>query len=351
MPTTTTSPRKRPTLAEVARLSNVSPAVASLVLSGRTGSARYSPETAERVQRIARTLHYRPSVATRILRENTSTMLGLALPGMGEAYMSKFLPGAIAAAGKLGYQIVVNIAGIGTSDYEPRIDELLARDVDGVILFAQGSFQQSEIYRELTTLRRPVVFVEHDLGGQPFDFVGVDDLDGYRQAVERLKQLGHRRIGFLYEVEGSNTWPSAHQRRLDFEQAIDEANLPVLPSAYVQVMNESSLDEYWPARAAEQDVTAVVVRGDVRARRLRERLAQVGLRVPQDLSLINITAHNYDNDRLRFDSIWTPLEQMGARCVELLVEQIRHPRPPRRELFKGMLVPGETCRVIGSTHE
>lgn len=342
---------KRATLADVARLSGVSTATASQVLSGGKGSIRYSVETAERVRWVARSLYYRPALARRYLRQKQTKTLGITLPGVSatgdfEPYSSCLLPAAIHAAVEAGYELIVTIAKLKPQEFSQRITHLLDRDVDGLILIPPKGFEQTDVYRELIETQRAVVTVEHPLAADAFDFVGMDDMADYRQAVEYLKQLGHRHIGFLYEPESDI--PSAHQRRVEFEQAIDEAGLPVSPRCYQQIAGSDDVEgarQTW--RELQHPVTAVVVRGHMRTQWVCDHLKAVGVRVPQDVSVINITAHDYSEMRMQYDSIRTPVGEIGRRAVELLINRIQqHPLPPRQVLLPGHRVAGATCAAL-----
>jgi LacI family transcriptional regulator len=341
-------PVRRVTISDVARLSGVSKAVVSQVLSGRNNTIRCSLATAERVQQIARSLFYRPAAGARIIRDRQTRILGVVLPASAEAYLSRLLPACIERAVQLGYELLVTCASVVSEDYGQRVSGLLDRDVDGLILFGSMTLADSPVYQELMASPRAVVLVEHDLPGSPFDFVGLDDLASYRLAIDHLRKLGHTHIGFIYEKESQT--PSAHQRRMDFEKAIDEAGLPVLPRYYQQIghhFSEEDEKSLAPILDKPGPMTCLVVRGHDRVRWLYHSLVRRGFKVPADLSIVNISVHDYREEKLDFTSVQTPIDQMGRSCVELLVERIKEPqRPVERVLLAGRFVGGETTASV-----
>jgi DNA-binding LacI/PurR family transcriptional regulator len=338
----TAQPPRRATLTEIARLSKVSPAVVSQILSARKGTIRYSPATAERVRRIARSLHYRPTLAAKILHEGRTNMIGMLLPWSSEVYLSYFLPRAIETATRHGYELVVTVGDPSDPVYHERVVNLLNRDVDGLVLFPTLHFKDQEFYRELVEGHRPVVLVEHDIGAEPFDLVAMDDLDACRRIIAHLKVLNHQRIGFSYELEAVG--PSAHQRRIDFEQAVDEAGLPVLPKYYFQTPWQGDPNVVPRLMKALPDLTALVIRGHDRTQWIYQELIKQGVKIPGDLSMVNITAHKYEEARVRFDSYHTGIEDMARISVEFLIDHLQNPgRSPTRVYISGTLIPGETC--------
>ena len=338
--------RRRTTLADVARVSGVSVAAASQVLSGQKGATRYSPATAARVREAARLLRYRPSLAGRIIRQGRTGIMGLVLPALADAYVTSLAPGCITAATRCGYELIVSAAHLASDEYQQRVSHLLDLDVDGLVLFASQELIRSEVYRELVESRRPVVLLEHDTADQNVDFVGMDDLANYRQAVGRLKSLGHQRIGLIYELEYAV--PSAHVRRLAFEQAVDELGLPVLPRYCIQTAHHrdaQSLAALTPVLEAKGDLTALVVRGHWRMEWMYQALLEWGWAVPDDVSLVNISGHDYRRDRLRITAVQTPIAKMGEQAVQLLTHRIGHPDdPPQRILLPGELIEGTTVK-------
>ncbi len=346
--TTTTRTRQRATLAEIGRLSKVSPTVVSQVLSGRKGTSRYSDETAKRVKQIAKRLHYRPGLASKFVRQGRTQILGIAIPSIIEAYVARLLPACIEAASDLGFQLLVNQAVLTSDDYDERISKLLDANVDGLIFFGKPSFFESELHKELIATRQPVVCVEHDVVGSEIDFIGIDETNCSRLAVEHLKKLGHQRIGFLYEQESQI--PAAHDRRVAFENAIEQAKLPVLSDAYIQTSHNllPNVDAVISKLTdPDEAITAVVVRGHKRARWLYDHLVKSNFRIPKNLSIIDMTAHDYAAEAFKFNSVRTPLEAMGKQAVELLVARINNPeRPAQRVLCAGELKPGHTVHQI-----
>src|SRR6201994_2571653 len=88
-------PRRRPTIADVARAAGVSPAAVSFAVNDRPG---VSPETRERIIAVARELGWTPSASARALTEARTRAIGLVLARDAEAleldaFFVRFLSG------------------------------------------------------------------------------------------------------------------------------------------------------------------------------------------------------------------------------------------------------------------
>ena len=271
------------------------------------------------------------------LCEDDAHLLQLVLPSPNEVYLSAALPGGLAKAKELGYELIVGMDELNNPNYLKRLSSLLDRDVDGVLLFPSPDFENSSLHHELLNSHRAAVLMEHNVRAGDLDFVGMDDHAAYRSVLKHLVELGHQRIGFLYEEE--QNVPSAHMRRMEFDQAVDEFDLPVLPRYYFSTSasgNDISDERVCQVLQGVGDYTALVVRGRLRAEFFYNAAQQRGIRVPEDLSIVVISGHDYQRDRVQFTSLRTAMQQIGSTAVDLLVQRLSQ---PNRDI-QTVLVPG-----------
>ena len=119
------------TIRDVAKLAGVSPMTVSRVING---SPKVSPDTRERVEAAIAELHYVPNTLARGLTQQRSGTIGMVVPDLGDPFFTLVLRGAEQVARAAGYRVIVCNT---TSDGELEasyIDDLIANQVDGVIL-------------------------------------------------------------------------------------------------------------------------------------------------------------------------------------------------------------------------
>jgi LacI family transcriptional regulator len=130
----TTSSGRRVTLTDVASRAGVSTTTASYILNGRSEQMRIAPATERRVRDAVEALGYRPNRSARTLRTSHTATIGLISDFLaGGHFSSQMLLGAGAAARSADHLLL-----IGETDGDPSveaayIDELLDRQVDGII--------------------------------------------------------------------------------------------------------------------------------------------------------------------------------------------------------------------------
>jgi LacI family transcriptional regulator len=310
-------------LADVARAAGVGTSIASRVLNGDpTVSIRI--ETRERILAAARELNYRPNAMARGLRLSRTMSLGIIINLAYYDENAEILAAVESAAASAGYVTLI----ADTADFVSRGEAyrrlLFERRVDGLLI--ASIFVSDDFVRELQAEGVPLVVVARQVGGVHPN-VTVDDALGLRMAVDHLVGLGHRRIGYLAgpaEVDPAS-------RRLDgFRAGMRAAGLR-MPSRFVKpcpVDDASVLDAAHRLLEQEPSPTAIAVWSSTAAVRALAVARRLGLRVPEQLSVI---AYN-DSPIAGYlepplTTVHMPLAEMARGAVGCLLEVIEGGAP------------------------
>jgi DNA-binding LacI/PurR family transcriptional regulator len=304
-------------LTEVARKAGVSEATVSRVLNGRGG---VSESTRASVLTALDILGYeRPTK----LRGERARLVGLVLPELQNPIfpaLAEVVTGALAQRGLTPALCARTIGGISEADY---VEMLLDHQVSGVI-FAGGNYAHAgarhEHYQRLSDRKLPVVQINAGIEDLGFARVSTDDAVAVEQAYGHLVSLGHEKVGLVLGPE--DHVPS--RRKLEAVIAIAGRHGRPSPEEYV----ERSSFSMEGARAAaprlfERGVTAFICASDVLALGVVRAARRLGLRVPEDVSVVG-----YDDSALMncteppLTTIRQPIEAMGQAAVDLLVTRI-----------------------------
>ncbi|MDQ1292630.1 MAG: LacI family transcriptional regulator, repressor for deo operon, udp, cdd, tsx, nupC, and nupG [Actinomycetota bacterium] len=302
----------RPTGHDVARLAGVSQATVSLVFSGRSGR-RVSEATRERVRQAAHELGYQPQATARQLRLGRTGLLLLTVPDIRGPFFARVLASAHDAAQSRGLTIVVSSNWNG----ETLSRITLAHQFDGLLVCSPRDCQVSRLPPHV-----PVVLLDSDpqLMAPGRGVLPLDVADGMRQAVRHLIELGHDRIGHLRYSRASHTF---RVRQAAFEE--ETRGLQVTERS----VGEGEGVEI--TRVAAQELLgtpdrpdAVICDDDVAAAGIYHAAFELGLRIPEDLSVVGID--NLDTAMFFTPSLTTvdlPGEELGRRGVEALAALLR----------------------------
>jgi LacI family transcriptional regulator, repressor for deo operon, udp, cdd, tsx, nupC, and nupG len=230
------------------------------------------------------------------------------------------LQGIAQAAAAAGYSIVPITTDYELSHETRAADLLLARGVDALILCVANA-ARSAVLTRLRTARAPYVLVYNRHGRHPC--VSVDGRAAVTALVARLHALGHRDI---LMVSGALVASDrAQQRHEGYLQGMASAGLKpqLLEVPFMEGATER-IAAYLAARQVmPQAPTAVVCSNDLLAIRCMRAARQLGLRIPEDLSVAGFDGIALGEDMTpALSTIVQPSTEIGVRSVELLVQTL-----------------------------
>lgn len=313
-PKTETSARV--TQADVARSAGVSISVVSRELNGDP-ALRARPETRRRIHAAVRELGYTPNHAARSLRLAKAFAVGLVVPDLTNPIFDALIRGIEDAADGLGYHVLVG----RTERLEPGADFLrrMAGEgrVDGFLVQLRDETELRDVGRLAEAGGRPVVLI-NSRWSQPGSVVHDDEAAG-RLATEHLLGLGHRDIALIGGDVHSHT---ARARQRGYLQALHGAGMRrrsawVLDRPYEPEAGRLAVREL--CTAARRRPTAVVVANINAAIGVLRGALEVGLTVPEQLSVAAIHDHwLIEYTRPRLTTVRLPQYELGQEAMRLL---------------------------------
>jgi DNA-binding LacI/PurR family transcriptional regulator len=303
---------------DVAALANVSTATASRALSGR---GPVSPEARERVLRASAELRFVPSANAAGLASGRSRNIGVIVPGVDRWFFAKVLRGISEELLDQGYDLSLYTTG-GSHEHQEKVlaDYLMRQRLDAVVPVA---LELSARERErLLGIGRPVVGVG---GAMPGVFtVGIDQEAAGALATGHLIGLGHRRIAHVTAgTDPERDFALTPTRRSGFEHEMARAGLEVRPS-WVVTSDFTLNDAYARSKlllAGPERPTAVFAASDEMAAGTVLAARDLGLRVPDDVSVVGVDGHEL-GEVFGLTTVRQFPERQGARAAGLLLQQL-----------------------------
>ncbi len=333
------------TIDDIATKAGVSKMTVSRVLNGASYQRPTFARRAERIRRIADQLGYRPNAYAKVVstgRFNAITLL------LSEDFTRSPLPprmlyGIQAAAAEAGLTVNLHLVTDQQLDDEQFVPPSLKEwHSDGILI----NYQKS-LHRRLPELieryRVPAVWLNIDAD---HDCVRPDDFAAGRDATRRLLDLGHRRVWHVnYSLRKNTGHYSEIERRDGYIQAMTDAGLePVMIDRYHPTLGDyyHSHDTWVSVLGRHDRPTAIVCYGSVGLSILQHVVPRVGLRVPDDLSLVTFGSASVF-DALPIDTWVSPDDQVGRVAFEMLQQKIAHPDQALcRQTIPFTFAPGES---------
>lgn len=286
---------KSVTIVQIAKECGVSVATVSRVLNG---SAPVAEEKRTRVLEAIARHHYSPNAFARSLVSRQSMTLGVLIPDIANPYFSSMFTSFEAAAQEAGYSVLLcNTAFSSFRAEEKALREaayfqtMVDKRVDGVLVVGgQADLSHpGEGYRaalQELAARLPVVVLGSPLEGVDCPFIQRERGQGVFSCVNYLASLGHRRIAFVGGEPGVDI---TEQRLRAFREAVETLGLSRDPGL-VQMSDYYAPDGCLAAKrllSGGTAFTAILAMNDNVALGVYRALADAGLRIPQDVSVIS----------------------------------------------------------------
>jgi len=320
----------RPGLKQVAAVAGVSHMTVSRVLSGHPN---IRDSTRAKVLKAVDELNYRPNVAARSLVTQRTERIGV-LVESGDAFgPSSTLRAIERAARSRGYS-VTSVALRDERDMTPvdAVEHLTGLGIDALCIIAPRSSSVATLRTIEIGVPTLVVKSEDD---PTFLTVSVDQQAGTAEAVDHLASLGHRDV---LHLSGPLDWLDARSRERAFHARAKSWGMRERPIVVGDWTPDSGY-EFAASLTSVPEFTAMVVANDDMALGVIHGLAERGIRVPQDVSVIGFDDLPSARHMLPpLTTVRQDFDKLGTTVSEVIHAHVHGQEIPRRTRIATQLV-------------
>jgi LacI family transcriptional regulator len=314
--------KRRVTIRDVAERAGVSVATASRVLSGNYPVPQ---ATRSRVLRAAQAIDYVANAHARALVGGGRKMVAVLVRQVTSPFYAQVAEGVEAEAAAHGWLCLVGTTG-GEPQRELEFVQLMREEGARLVILVGGVVEDDD-YRKRVTQYAEALDASGArlvLCGRPAPdpdipalVVEFDNAAGARAVTGHLLSAGHRKIVFLGGLPGNTALDA---RVAGYRAALAEHGLPpraahVVDCGLGRANGHRALAELLRER---RDFTAVFAGDDMVAAGALRALAEAGLRVPEDMSVVG-----YNDIPLAADfnppltTVRTPALELGREAVRI----------------------------------
>ena len=304
------------TLKQLAEQIGLSPGTVSVVLNNTPRADSIPQKTKDKIFQAAKELNYRPHYFAQSLRAKRSFTVGVMVSELVGNYCAIVLNGIENALTKEGYFYLTTSHYHRQDLLKHNPQMLIERHVDGLIAVDTQILFKTDL---------PVVTVAGHEEIKGVVNVVLDHQIAAELAIKHLYDLGHRKIAVIKgqdfstdtEVRWQTINKAAQDRGIDIGETLTEqleGNIGTPELGYIATKKILAKEKNFTALFAFNDVSAI---GAIRA------LKEVGMRVPEDVSVLgfdDIYAAEYHNPALT--TIRQPLFEMGKLAAQTLLNSI-----------------------------
>lgn len=324
---------------EVAAAAGVSISTVSRVLNGSGYSGQ---DVRQRVQQAVARLGYEPDYTARHLRTGRSRTIGYLLPSIANPFAALHLSEVERLAQVAGYSLLV-----GSSERPSRDKELVAffenRRLEGIVAAPAHEYADPQA-SPFGTTTLPTVIIDREMG-PAFDSVLIDHVQGMRQVMQYLLELGHRRIALF--ALGQQLRPGREKVR-GYRAALEAAGLAFDPRLVhlTDYSLESSREPMRRMLQLDEPPTALIAVGTQLLSGAVHVVREAGLEIPRDMSVVGIgTLETLELMYPPATALRYNFQDSAKAAVQLMLERIEKlaPQQARKVMIPSDLVLGASC--------
>jgi LacI family transcriptional regulator len=327
------------TMNDVAQLAGVSVSTVSHVING-TRFVR--EETRKQVLAAIADTGYIHNTIAKSLVSGTTQTIGLAISAISNFYFADLVSAIEVAVSQAGYTLLLADTHDDSAKELQVVEALHQRRVDGVLL-ATAAGPDGAALRYLGDLGVPTVLVDR-CASDAFDQVGAENLEAAAALTTHLAESGHRRIAMISGRTGLST---SDERVAGYRLGLERSALA--PDDRLVVTGGSNAEQAEQAVRGLLDLadppTALVVANNHMTIGAMRTLGKLGVRVPDDIVLAAYDDFEWaEHFRPRLTTMAQPIQEIGARAVQLLLSRISDPRrPPETVRLQPRFMHRESC--------
>ncbi|MFC4320538.1 LacI family DNA-binding transcriptional regulator [Litchfieldia salsa] len=322
------------TIKDVAILANVAPSTVSRVIAN---NPRISEKTKVRVRQAMADLGYHPNIIARSLANKSTKAIGLVMPSSTDkVFQNPFFPeiirGISGGAHEKKYSIHMSTGQEEEEIFEAVTHMVGGRLVDGIVLLYSRLDDPVQNYLKNNKFPFIVVGKPHKYE-QQITYVDNDNYTASKDATEYLIKNGHQLIAF---VGGDPNLVVTADRLLGYQDALKESNLPyhqeyVVHEEFLREGGKEAVNELF---SLANPPTALVVTDDVMAFGVLNTLDQMGLVVPDDVSVFSFNNVLLSEiSRPPLSSVDINIYRLGYEAAKNLIQKIENPDEPAKRII------------------
>ncbi|MCZ2259541.1 LacI family DNA-binding transcriptional regulator [Sporosarcina sp. G11-34] len=321
---------KRITIADVAAQANVSKSTVSQFLNKRY--EYMSESTRERIKLAIEELDYRPNTVARSLTQKSTFTVGVIVANILHSFSTHIIRAIENKFYETGFHIIVCNADDEPEKEKEYIEMLLAKQVDGIIIFPTGG--NVDLYKKMKQSRFPLVFMDRTLADLGIDTVLLDNDKAAELAVTKFVENGYNRIAIvttsiirnisprIERIQGYKNTLKKHRLTVNLDY-VKTANADAIPSALEELFK------------LEERPDAILAGNDIVLMEILKYIKKYDLKIPEDVAVIGI-------DDVPFASFYTPsittisqpMIEMANLAVKLLMKQINKKERNVPEIYR-----------------
>ena len=327
------------TLNKIAKTLGISVATVSKALKDYPD---ISEKTKNEVKTVAKKLKYKPNSYAQSLRNQESKIIGLIIPEIVHHFFANIILGVIKEAEKSGYLVITLQSDEKYEIEKNQIELLLNKNVDGILISLADNTVDYKHVKNIIESGVPVVLYDKISKLIDCSKVVIDDQKAAFNATKHLIDSGCKTIA---HIRGPLKPQTTIDRFIGYKNALAYHNIPFDNNLVFETQNlsfEDGKDIADIIYKKNNKIDGVFAMTDLLATGALVRFKELGLKIPQDISIIGFS--NWFLTKIttpKLSTVNQPGFEMGKEAFKLLLKDIENLKQNSDSSFKTIEIPTE----------
>lgn len=276
--------------------------------------------------------HKLPEFTAMHSMSNPNPIISMILPYLATNEL-EYIQGASEYLDSKGYYLSIHYSNWDKNKEKELLLRVPKIGSRGIILYPMSTMINIDVLNALYWNNYPLIMIDQYIESLPVTSVVSDNLEGGYQATKKLIDLEHKRIAFISSISIEYR-SSVRDRYQGYCKALRDHHLPVDPELiitdfYEEADEQEDKNAFYKSmisRLMNIGVTAIQVEHDHLAVDLLRSALDMGIRVPDQLSIVGFDDHMISRlVEVPLTTISQDCKEIGRRAAELIVQQIQSP--------------------------
>ena len=321
---------------EIADKAGVSRATVSRVLSNHPS---VKADTRKKVMYWVKKMNYEPNMIAQSLAGNSTNLIGVIVPEIAYPFFSEIIEAIERQAFYEGYSIVISKTNRKIEKEKNIIAEYKKRKVDGIIAVPVSERESVSVYKKISI---PVTVITKKINN--FNSIYISHYKGGEQIAKHFINSGFKKIGYIGPISNS----TSARKFAGFKDYLKNQGVQLTdiiecnpPKNMNATLVAESVKEYISNKEIGSEV--FFANDDISACEAINAFKMQGYDIPNDIKIAG-----FDNTLLaremnpRLTSLAQPLEAIGKKAVQVLINQINYHTKPHMYEMESYVVERES---------
>lgn len=330
---------------DIAQICEVSVSTVSRVLND---SSEVSEKTREKILNVMKENNYVPNNSARNLKRINSNSIGVLVDSGYNPFFYEIINIINECVREKGYSMITQFMDSRKNDMFTAKEFIKEKRLSGLICVGLDFMNVDKVVFD--GIEIPIVAVSSNVSEEILDIVSsvnIDDFESAYKAVNLLIDYGHTEIGIITSKSDKDF--CGQTRLLAYEKALKDAGIRI-KKTYIEVADYTFETGYQAMKkiALKKKVpSAVFVISDIMAIGAARACAEMGLKIPKDISIVGFDGIDYAKYHVpSITTVKQPFEHMARESVSLIIELINEGSKNRHINFEVKILERESVKNI-----